>query len=113
MTFGLDLKTLARALGGEVSGGQVLAPGPGHSAADRSLSVKLDSNAPDGFFVNSFSTDDPIECKDYVRQKLGLPAFKPNSNSKDHASQPRKVVTGKFVYQDESGATLFAVGRIE
>ena len=75
MTFGLDLKTLARALGGEVSGGQVLAPGPGHSAADRSLSVKLDNNAPDGFLVNSFSTDDPIECKDYVRQKLGLPVI--------------------------------------
>jgi hypothetical protein len=31
---GISLQGLARALGGEVSGGQVLAPGPGHSPAD-------------------------------------------------------------------------------
>ena len=35
------LQSWARALGGEVSGGQVLCPGPGHSAKDRSLSVKI------------------------------------------------------------------------
>jgi hypothetical protein len=29
-------------LGGEVAGGQVRCPGPNHSPADRSLSVKLD-----------------------------------------------------------------------
>jgi RecA-family ATPase len=74
----IDLQSLARALGGEVSGNQVLCPGPGHSAKDRSLSVKLDADAPDGFVVNSFASDDPIECKDYVRAKLSLPAFKPN-----------------------------------
>ena len=56
-----------------MSGGQVLAPGPGHSAEDRSLSVKLDAGAPDGFVVNSFAEDDPIECKDYVRAKRALP----------------------------------------
>jgi len=37
-----SLQTVAKALGGEVNGGQVLAPGPGHSAKDRSLSVKID-----------------------------------------------------------------------
>jgi hypothetical protein len=50
-----NLQTLAKALGGEVNRSQVLAPGPGHSAIDRSLSVKLDSNAPDGFLVHSFA----------------------------------------------------------
>jgi hypothetical protein len=34
-----DLRSLARALGGEVVGRQVLAPGPGHSRRDRSLSI--------------------------------------------------------------------------
>ena len=77
-----DLRTLAQALGGEVSNGQVLAPGPGHSAKDRSLSIKLDSNAPGGFLVHSFSTDDPIACRDYVREKVGLPAFKPNGRGR-------------------------------
>jgi hypothetical protein len=47
-----DLQAIAGALGGEVSGGQVLAPGPGHSAPDRSLSIKLDSAAPEGFVVH-------------------------------------------------------------
>src|SRR5262245_63778635 len=77
-----DLQALARALGGEVSGDQVLAPGPRHSAKDRSLSVKLDRGAPDGFVVNSFANDDPIECKDFVRAKAGIPPFKPNGKGK-------------------------------
>jgi hypothetical protein len=34
-----SLQTWARALGGEVSGNSVSAPGPGHSARDRSLSL--------------------------------------------------------------------------
>jgi hypothetical protein len=65
----IDLRSLARALGGDVSAGQVLAPGPGHSPKYCSLSIKLDSSAPDGFVLNSFAGDDPIECRDYVRAK--------------------------------------------
>jgi hypothetical protein len=44
----LTLSQIAHALGGEVRGNQVLAPGPGHSSKDRSLSIKLDPNAPGG-----------------------------------------------------------------
>jgi hypothetical protein len=80
----LDLRTLRAALGGEITGGCLLCPGPGHSAADRSLSVKLDSTAPDGFLVHSFAGDDAIVCRDHVRSKAGLPAFKPNGNGKHH-----------------------------
>ena len=39
--IGLDLRTLARALDGEISCDEVLCPGPGHSIKDRSLSVRL------------------------------------------------------------------------
>jgi hypothetical protein len=67
-----DLRTLARALNGEVSGGQVLAPGPGHGPKDRSLCVKLSATAPDGFVVFSHAGDDVGACKDYVRARLGL-----------------------------------------
>jgi AAA domain len=63
---------VAAALGGEVSGREILAPGPGHSAKDRSLSIKFSSTAPDGFVVHSFAGDDPIVCKDYVRNKIGI-----------------------------------------
>src|SRR5262249_58086467 len=78
----LSLQQIARALGGDVSGNEVRAPGPGHSAKDRSLSVRIDANAPDGFLVCSHSPrDDQIACKDYVRQKVGLPEFKPNGGN--------------------------------
>ena len=69
----LDLRTLARALGGEVAGNQVLAPGPGHSPRDRSLSVRLSATAPDGFVVHSFAGDDWRAGLEHVRESLGLP----------------------------------------
>jgi putative DNA primase/helicase len=73
----LDLRAIARALGGEVAGRRVLAPGPQHSPKDRSLCVSLAPAMPNGFLVHSFAGDDPIQCKDYVRARLGLPAWQP------------------------------------
>jgi len=73
----LDLRAIARALGGEVSGQRVLAPGPQHSPKDRSLCVSLAPAMPSGFLVHSFAGDDPIQCKDYVRARLGLPSWQP------------------------------------
>lgn len=67
-----SLRAIAYALGGEVSGGQVLAPGPGHRPHDRSMSVRLSSAAPDGFVINSFAGDDWRTCRDHVRAKLGI-----------------------------------------
>ena len=68
----MDLRELARALGGEVSGGQVIAPGPGHSRRDRSMTVRLSPSAPDGFLTFSH-TGDPFQlCRDHVRARLGL-----------------------------------------
>ena len=62
-----------RALGGEVSGAQVLAPGPGHRKRDRSLSVTFSATSPDGFLAFSHSGDDWRDCRDHVRDRLGLP----------------------------------------
>ena len=127
-----NLQTLARALGGEVTGGQVRAPGPGHSPADRSLSIKLDSNAPDGFIVNSFANDDPIVCKDYVREKVGLPAFKPNGRGHPHVSnetveravmaaagmqsrndKAKGRIVATYGYTDADSKLLYQVVRLE
>jgi hypothetical protein len=44
----LDPRGVAHALGGQVAGRNVVAPGPGHSRTDRSLSIKLDPAAPMG-----------------------------------------------------------------
>ena len=68
----LTTRAVARALGGEVVGRKILAPGPGHSAADRSLSIRLEPTAPDGFLVYSFAGDDWIACRRHVRARLGI-----------------------------------------
>lgn len=60
----------AKLLGGVVAkGDQVLAPGPGHSRKDRSLSVQF---TPDGYLVHSFAGDDWKLCRDHVTAALGL-----------------------------------------
>jgi putative DNA primase/helicase len=68
-----DLRTIARTLGGNVVGRQVVAPGPGHSHKDRSLSVTISATAPEGFLAFSHAGDDFAECRDYVKQRLGMP----------------------------------------
>jgi RecA-family ATPase len=123
----MDLKAIARALGGEVSNGEVRAPGPGHSAVDRSLSVKLDANAPDGFLVHSFAGDDPIVCRDHFREKTGLEPFKPNgnfANNEDNEdriakamaaamaaprAQPKGRIVAKFDYTDADETLRYQV----
>jgi putative DNA primase/helicase len=72
----VNLAEAARTLGGEVSNGQILSPGPGHSHRDRSLAVRFSA---DGFVVHSFAGDDPIVCRDYVRARLGLPTWAPRA----------------------------------
>ena len=66
----LGLREIARALGGEVVGANVLAPGPGHSRRDRSLSVTLSASAPDSFLVFSYAGDEWRDCRDYVAKRL-------------------------------------------
>jgi hypothetical protein len=73
---------IALALGGEVHGREVLAPGPGHSAKDRSLSVTLSPTAPDGLLIHSFAGDDWRRCRDHVRERIGLPVFRPERPQK-------------------------------
>jgi putative DNA primase/helicase len=70
----MNARSLARALGGDVVGShQVVCPGPGHSPKDRSLSVFIDWQAPDGFRVHSHAVprDDWQACRDHVKQRLG------------------------------------------
>src|SRR5260221_11944123 len=56
----LDLRAIARALGGEVSGRRVLAPGPQHSPKDRSLCVSL---APAPCLAASLCTASPAATR--------------------------------------------------
>ena len=78
------------------------APGPGHSAKDRSLSITLDASAPDGFLVYSFAGDDWVHCKDYVREKLSV---QPCNNAKP--APKGKTIVAIYDYTDEAGELLF------
>ena len=104
----LTLQQIARATSGEASGDQVRAPGPGHSSKDRSLCIKLDASATDGFLVHSFAGDDPICCKDYVREKLGLPAW---SGSAKRSAEGKRIVC-TYDYTDEAGELVLQVCRL-
>ena len=86
-----DLRTIARALGGEVSGRNTISvPTPGHSRRDRGTIITLDPTAPGGFLVHSFNGGDPLEIKDMVRQALGMPAWEPG-DEQDRRIRPDRV----------------------
>jgi hypothetical protein len=83
-------RDIARIMGGDVCGRDAVSvPAPGHSREDRSLSIKLDDRAPDGFIVYSFAGDDPITCRDYVRFELGLASWQPGNDIRRMAPPPR------------------------
>lgn len=105
MSAAIDLRALASALGGDVAGNEVLAPGPNHGRTDRSLSVKLVSANDDGFVVHSFSHDDPMQCRDYVRGRLGMPKWEPKAPG-GGATAPIR-----YVYEDREGRPYLRVTR--
>jgi putative DNA primase/helicase len=115
----LDLRAIARALGGEVSGRRVLAPGPQHSPKDRSLCVSLAPALPGGFLVHSFADDDPIQCKDYVRVRLGLPAWQPGDEQdrRVHLSRiqdwDRTIADGQATLREKTEDDLIRIQRAQ
>lgn len=86
----MDLQTLQQRFGGEISGHQLVCAGPGHSPRDRSLAIRLSVSAPDGFMVFSHAGDDWRTCRDYVRQRLGLPQWHPGDEQ--NRSVPASMV---------------------
>jgi hypothetical protein len=64
----MDLRFLAHVLGGEVGGGQVSCPGPGHGPRGRSLSVRHSATALDGFIAFSHAGDDWRVCRAGARR---------------------------------------------
>src|SRR5262249_40374270 len=127
-----SIEKIAEALGCDVTNGEALVPGPGHTAEDRSLAIKCDSAAPDGFVVHSFAGDDPIVCRDYIREKCGQAPWKPKGNANGHArrsedeveaalataikrqsADSKSRVVCAYPYSDEGGTLLYEVIRLE
>lgn len=91
-------------------GDSALVPGPGHSRVDRSLSVKPDPAARNGYILNSFAGDDFAKCRDYVDSQLGIP-----QEPRPHAAhnQPRGRIVATYPYHNEHGELLYEVVRYE
>src|SRR5215470_16903394 len=111
----VTLSELAKALGGEISKDSVLCPGPGHSAEDRSLSVKIDDAAPYGLLVHSFSDDDWKICLNYVREKLGLRKWEPKKKAKksNGTTKAFSETVARYVYRNEDGTPYLQVCRTQ
>lgn len=110
MTNYIDPSYAAKQLGGDVTPNGVVCPGPGHSARDRSLSVRFDPDAPEGFIVHSFTDDDAIACRDHVRSRLSLPEWKPEKKSVTPPDRPKIVC--HYVYHDADGEPYLRVTRM-
>jgi hypothetical protein len=54
------------------------------------MSIKLSANSPDGFVVHSHAGDDWQDCRDYVRQRLGLPEWQPG-DEQNRRVHPTKI----------------------
>jgi hypothetical protein len=130
----LDPRSVAAALGGVARGNQISAPAPGHSRRDKSLSIRIDPSAKDGFVVNAFAGEDALEMRDYVRGRLGLPDWLPDRREQPeprahlrlvHKEEPPKVFSDRHLvaqgyhhamtydYADAHGEVVFEVLRYE
>ena len=97
----IDVSWAAKVLGGRVERpDRIRVPGPNDKKRGRnddSLMVFFGDDRPEGYEVYSHSGDDWRECRDYVRDRLGLPAWKPDG-------KPRAVfVADQFIYEQADG----------
>ncbi len=73
----LTLQNIAHALGGKVSGQQVLCPTPGHNKRDRGTAIRLAEGAPDGLLIACYNGGwhEVAQVKDTLRGAGLLPAY--------------------------------------
>ena len=103
----MDLRRIALLLGGEPCGrNRVLCPGPGHSKADRSLSIIFNGGA--GPVVYSFAGDDWRACRDHVARLLGLPDWRPSQNFEERRHEATSTFHAKTEAETEAKNTRLA-----
>ena len=96
----VSLRNLARALGGDIAGrNAVNCPGPGHSRRDRSLSVTFSG---EDFLVHSFAGDDWRECRELVRQRLGLTDSTPLLEPAPAMTDPGRIALALRIWDETS-----------
>jgi hypothetical protein len=113
----LTLEYVAQRMRGEIVSGQVQCPGPGHSVKDRSVSIKIEPNAPGGLLVYSHAQDDNLKVKDWVLSQLGEEPFRPQryghaTNGNGQVNTQYKPVKA-YNYRDANNNLLYQVVRCE
>jgi predicted P-loop ATPase len=103
----LALCALARVLHGDLSGDDwINLPGPGHSSKDRSLGIRLNRHAPDGFSVHSFAGDDPATCRAYIKQLLQTASvivphpIEPDAETNDKISAQKRIYAALRIWSE-------------
>jgi RecA-family ATPase len=97
-------REITRKLGGDWKGDFGAVPGPGHSKADRGVTVR-DCEHGDDVTVHSFHGDDWQAIKDDWRRQ-GLLPERP-------AKADKQRVVASFTYTDQYGAPVYVMERIE
>src|SRR6476661_7264233 len=96
----LEPRAIARIMGGDVTGRiSVNVPGPGHSKADRSLSIRIDGRQG-RLIICSHAGDDWKVCKDYVHERLGLERW--NRGSKNRRTPFVVINSGPDAHKEKS-----------
>ena len=92
--------------GGDWRGNHGAFPTPGHSRADRGMTVKDAPDAPDGILIHSFNGGDPLAVKDECRRAGLLP-------ERQRSNDNRRREVGHFNYVDSHGEVVYRTVRIE
>jgi putative DNA primase/helicase len=89
-------------------GAYLKVPGPNHSEEDDSLTITVatkgggDDDFP--FIVHSHAGDDDLVCKDYVRERCGLPKWKPNGKKKANGGSDKPwTFVAEYLYRTAEG----------
>lgn len=104
----LDLRSIARVLGGEVAGrDSAICPGPNYSRRDRSLSILLSASSPLGFVVFSHAGDLFEACQAYVAERLGLDPEGWKTRDRGDRPTPKPRQEGDDVARERTKARWF------
>ena len=101
-----SLREVARTLGGDVSGTHQVGPlAPATALKTDHLAFELGESIQRNFIVHSFAGDDDMACREYFRDKLELPEWKPEEPRLKTVSE----IVAEYDYRDETGNFLFSV----
>jgi RecA-family ATPase len=106
-------QSITKALGGEWKGRFGAVPGPGHSASDRSVTVR-DDDAGRDVLVHSFAGDDWKAIKDEWR-RIGILPDRADDRPAPQAQRERAAgrIVATYDYTDAAGVVLFRMERVE